>query len=65
LPSIGLGYELGTAVEKHHLPTLAVAHVDSKVTRLVLGISDPMFHFERYTEMAEVIEMVKQYVPLQ
>lgn len=65
LPSIGLGYELGTAVEKHGLPTLAVAHVDSKVTRLVLGIDHPLFRFERYHEMAEVVEMVKRYAPLQ
>lgn len=64
LPSIGLGYELGTAVEKHGIPTLAVAHVDSKVTRLVLGVSHPLFHFERYGEMAEVIDMVKRYAPL-
>jgi hypothetical protein len=51
-PSLGLGYELGTAVEQHHKPVLAVAHTDSQITRLVLGIDDPNFTFSRYENLA-------------
>jgi hypothetical protein len=59
-PSIGLGYELGTAVELHHKPTLAVAHEDAKVTRLILGIDDPNFTIERYNDLCQdVPQMVE------
>lgn len=53
-PSTGLGYELGTALEKHDIPVLAVAHVDSSVTRLVQGITGRKFKFARYEDFGEV-----------
>jgi hypothetical protein len=61
-PSIGLGWELceSTGLKK---PTLAVAHMGSKVTRMVLGA--PAFHstmkFRRYEDMVEdVPEIVRE-----
>ena len=59
-PSIGLGYELATAVEKRGVQTLAVAHRDAKVTRLVLGITHPRFQFRRYDELSELVPLVKE-----
>lgn len=57
-PSLGLGYELGTAIEKLHKPVLAVAHRDAHITRLVIGIDAPGFKFKRYDEMAEIFDLV-------
>lgn len=53
-PSIGLGYELATAVEALGKPTLAVAHRDSKITRLIQGVPLPKFEFRRYNELEDV-----------
>lgn len=51
-PAIGLGYELAFAIEKLLKPTIALAHGDAKISRLVLGITKPHFRFARY-ETAE------------
>ncbi len=53
-PAIGLGYELGVAVEVLGKPVLAVAHKNAVVTRLVLGITHPNFTFRRYQLLADV-----------
>ena len=56
-PAIGLGWELGTAVEKLRKPTLAVAHEESHVTRLITGAAEagaPNYRFRRYSNLAEV-----------
>jgi hypothetical protein len=58
-PSIGLGYELSFAIEKRGIKTLAVAHKDAKITRLVLGIDAPRFEFRRYEDILEVADMVR------
>jgi hypothetical protein len=55
-PAIGLGYELGTAVEKRGIPVLAMAHKDSKVSRGITGIDHPNFHFIYYNSVDEIIE---------
>ncbi len=51
-PSLGLGWEMSraTVLEK---PTLAVAHVGSRVTRLVLGAPafNPTMTFRQYEDM--------------
>jgi hypothetical protein len=57
-PSLGLGYELGTAVEKLHKPVLAVAQKDAHITRLVIGIDAPGFEFKRYTVLSEVYDLI-------
>ena len=62
LPAIGLGYELGVAVEKLQKPVLAVAHIDAKVSRLVKGIDQSNFEFKRYTDTAELIEIIEAFL---
>src|ERR1700733_9369191 len=42
-PAIGVGYELSVAVEKLRKPTLALAHKDTKVSRMLLGIEQPHY----------------------
>ncbi len=58
-PSIGLGMEIqaATALQK---PTLAVAHVDSRVTRLILGAPafNPTMAFRRYENMVEDVPRI-------
>jgi hypothetical protein len=53
-PSIGLGWELREATMLNK-PTLAVAHRQSKVTRLLLGAPafNPALKFMRYENMVE------------
>ena len=62
-PAIGLGWELGMAVEHLKKPVLAVAHTGSKVSRLPIGAADgdrnPLYRFLRYDLMAEVLPMVE------
>ena len=60
LPAIGLGYELGAALEKFGKPTLAVAHEDTPVTRMLLGIDHPMYDFRRYRELDDVPAMIRE-----
>jgi hypothetical protein len=51
IPSIGLGYEIATAVEKLHKPVLALAHENASVTRLIQGIDEANFTFRRYQDL--------------
>jgi hypothetical protein len=53
-PSLGLGYEIATAVEKQGIPVLAIAHKDSTVTRLIRGINHKNFHFIYYNSIDEI-----------
>ena len=55
---IGFGYELGVAIEKLGKRVLAVAHKDSKITRLILGIDHLRFEFCRYEELDDVANLV-------
>jgi hypothetical protein len=60
-PAIGLGWELGAAVEKHQKPTLAVAHEDTHVTRLITGAAEagtPNYRFRRYSDLMEVPDYI-------
>ncbi len=55
-PSIGLGYELGVAIEKRGIPVLAFAHKESLVTRLVIGIEHENFAFARYSSLDDIVQ---------
>ncbi len=54
IPSIGLGWELSKSTTLGKL-VLAVAHVESKVTRLVLGAAEvePNVDFRRYVDLSD------------
>lgn len=56
--SIGLGYELAVQVEDRKMPALAVAHEDSKVTRLVLGIDKSNFEFQYYKDFDDLYNII-------
>lgn len=62
-PATGLGWELGIADERK-IPTLVVAKVGARVTRLVLGAAEVKEHitFARYGDMAEIPRLVEQYL---
>lgn len=62
-PSIGLGYELGTAIEKFAKQVLAVADENRQITRFVQGIDHPKFTFLRYRDFDQIAEMVMQIMP--
>jgi hypothetical protein len=64
-PSIGLGWELGTAVEKRNIPVLAIAHSSAKVTRLVKGAEcskNPLYRFITYEHIDEILNQVYMIV---
>jgi len=69
-PSTGLGYEVGTMVEKYGKPVLAVAHRDSVVSVIVTGITRQNFQFLRYDDISEIQSMMiefstRKFVPLE
>jgi hypothetical protein len=62
-PSLGLGWELSEAVRLGK-PALAVAHADSKITRLVIGAAEvePNLTFARYTSLVDdVPRLIKEH----
>lgn len=62
LPSLGLGYELATAIEKLNKPALVVAHNDARVSRLIEGIQHPKFTFQRYASLDEIEGFLEEKV---
>jgi hypothetical protein len=56
-PSGGLGYETCFAVEKVGIPVLGMAHMESSVSRLILGIhgESKKFVFSRYVCIDEIV----------
>lgn len=61
-PSLGLGYEIATAVEKHGKPVLALAQQDAVITRLILGIDARSFEFQRYERVQDIPQIVRQFI---
>lgn len=63
-PSTGLGWEMATQAESRKKPVLAVAHEDSKVTKLILDPRLSGYEFRRYKDLCEdvygmVVERIK------
>ena len=59
-PAIGLGYEMGVAIEKHGKPTLGLAHEDSKVSRLVFGIDHPNYSWKQYRTFQDIVVLIRE-----
>ncbi len=59
-PSWGLGWESCEAVRVQKKPSLIVAHVGSRVTRLALGAPafNPTLEFRRYENMIEDVPRI-------
>lgn len=60
--SLGLGYELASAVEAYNKPVLAVAHRNANVSHLIQGIDSPLFSFERYNNLFETEQLIKNKI---
>lgn len=60
-PSIGLGMEIGAAIE-HNKPTLIVVQEEAKVTRMVLGITHPKFSLKHYNDHDDVLQFIKEKI---
>ena len=58
-PSIGVGWEMSSATSLLR-PTLAVAHANSRITRMVLGAPafNPTMVFRRYEDMIEDVPRI-------
>lgn len=63
-PAIGLGWELGTAVETLRKPVLALAQQGVKITRLVLGAPcvNPKMAFRRYRSFGEIPGLIRSFL---
>ena len=59
-PSLGLGYEMATAVEKRSIPVLAMAHKNQTVGRLIRGIDHKNFNFMYYDSVDEIIKKTRE-----
>jgi hypothetical protein len=58
-PSLGLGYEVATMIEKRNKTVIGFAHKDAKVSSLILGIQNKNFSFQTYSDMSEIFDLVK------
>lgn len=59
--SLGLGYEIGTAVERFHKPVLAVAGKHTHLSRLIVGIDAPNYSLQRYGEFSEIAGLIDTF----
>jgi len=60
--SIGLGYELGVQAEDRKMPTMAVAQVETKITRMILGITRPNYEFRRYKDFDDLYNIIVEKI---
>ncbi|MCD8495067.1 MAG: hypothetical protein LRY41_03485 [Candidatus Pacebacteria bacterium] len=61
-PSLGLGYEIATMIEKRRKPVLIYAHADALVSGLILGAPQEYASCTRYVDISEIVEHVREYV---
>jgi hypothetical protein len=54
-PATGLGYEIGVAAEKRGIPVVVFAHKDAKVSRSIIGVTLPNYHFFRYDSPEQIL----------
>lgn len=59
LPSLGLGYEMAYA-NSINKPVIAVAHEDSNVSRMILGVTADKFKLVRYKRLDEVVSFMEK-----
>lgn len=61
-PSTGLGYEVSVMIEKLNKPVFGFAHKDAVVSSLIVGIKNKNFSFCTYSDMDEVLDIVKEKI---
>jgi hypothetical protein len=63
LPSLGLGFEMAVHCKHHKRPLLAVAHKDSIVSGLIVGIhNEGPFEFKRYDDLSSVPAILDKWI---
>ncbi len=60
-PSIGLGKEIGIAMQANKR-IVTVAEKEASVSRMLQGITYPDFSFHRYTSLDEVVTLMQQFI---
>lgn len=60
-PALGVGFEIATALANKK-PVFAVANSDAHVSRLIIGIQDPLFTFFKYSTLPEVVLLLKNHI---
>jgi len=61
-PSLGLGYEVSTMLEKRNMPVIGIAHKDAIVSFLILGIINDNFSYDTYGSVAEMFEIAENKI---
>lgn len=60
-PSIGLGVEFGVQAMYRKQPIVAAAHVDTRVTRLILDPKlEGSFEFVTYNQLSDIIPLIRE-----
>lgn len=59
--STGLGVELGIATELKK-PTLAVTHVDTHISAMVVGNTERTYSFKHYTKLSDIPALLADFV---
>ncbi len=60
-PALGVGFEIATALANKK-PVFAVANRDAHVSRLIVGIQDPLFTLFKYSTLPEVVILLKNHI---
>lgn len=61
-PSLGLGYEVATMIEKRNKLVIGFAHKNAVVSSLILGIPNENFSFQYYSEINEIFDYIKRLI---
>lgn len=64
-PSLGLGWEMATAIEKLRKPVLMCAQENAKVSRLAQGAicsKNPRCSFVLYTDTVDLMKKIKEWL---
>jgi len=63
-PGTGLGYEMGVATEKRGIPVVAMSRKESKVSRSIVGVMQPNYHYSYYEKVDDVVDAVLKVFPV-
>jgi len=62
-PSLGVGYEIGAALREQKVPVLALYQKSApKLSAMLKGNTDPLFHLQSYTGSREMGEQVRRFL---
>ena len=62
-PSLGVGYEIATAIREHKIPVLALYQKNApKLSAMLNGNTNPLFHLQSYTSSGEMEEQVRRFL---